>query len=277
MLVTALGLLLGGRADTGAVRTGARAARVEGVVARRRRSSAAIAERARRRGRGRPAAAGPAGLRRGSLPRLPGRRVGARVRARRASARRSSPCTASPTSTGCCGPRPSATRSTRFAGAELADGARRATGPASPGCARSRPSCARCSGPRRERAREADVLRLGLEEIEAVDPQPGEEQSLATEESTARVRRHAAHRRRDGARGAVVRPGRRRRAGRRGRGAPGAGERARARPRGRRAGRPGRRGQLPAGRRGRRRRVLLHGRGDRPRRGWRPSPSGGPR
>ncbi len=32
MIVTALGLLLGGRADTGAVRTGAKAARVEGVV-----------------------------------------------------------------------------------------------------------------------------------------------------------------------------------------------------------------------------------------------------
>ncbi|MGZ4457448.1 MAG: AAA family ATPase, partial [Nocardioides sp.] len=32
-VVTALGLLLGGRADSGAVRTGARAARVEGVVA----------------------------------------------------------------------------------------------------------------------------------------------------------------------------------------------------------------------------------------------------
>ena len=32
MIVTALGLLLGGRADTGAVRTGARSARVEGVV-----------------------------------------------------------------------------------------------------------------------------------------------------------------------------------------------------------------------------------------------------
>src|SRR5689334_16142089 len=32
MLVTALGLLLGGRADSGAVRTGARHARVEGVV-----------------------------------------------------------------------------------------------------------------------------------------------------------------------------------------------------------------------------------------------------
>src|SRR5690348_17989745 len=32
MVVTALGLLLGGRADSGAVRTGARAARVEGLV-----------------------------------------------------------------------------------------------------------------------------------------------------------------------------------------------------------------------------------------------------
>ena len=32
MVVTALGLLLGGRADTGAVRNGAKAARVEGVV-----------------------------------------------------------------------------------------------------------------------------------------------------------------------------------------------------------------------------------------------------
>ena len=38
MVVTALGLLLGGRADSGAVRTGARQARVEGVV-----STAALA------------------------------------------------------------------------------------------------------------------------------------------------------------------------------------------------------------------------------------------
>ena len=35
MVVTALGLLLGGRADSGAVRTGARQARVEGVVSAR--------------------------------------------------------------------------------------------------------------------------------------------------------------------------------------------------------------------------------------------------
>jgi DNA repair protein RecN (Recombination protein N) len=33
MIVTALGLLLGGRADSGAVRSGAKLARVEGVVA----------------------------------------------------------------------------------------------------------------------------------------------------------------------------------------------------------------------------------------------------
>jgi DNA repair protein RecN (Recombination protein N) len=35
----------------------------------------------------------------------------------------------------------------------------------------------------RERAREADLLRFGLAEIEAVDPQPGEDASLAAEES----------------------------------------------------------------------------------------------
>jgi DNA repair protein RecN (Recombination protein N) len=34
----------------------------------------------------------------------------------------------------------------------------------------------------RERAQEADLLRFGLEEIEAVDPQPGEETALAAEE-----------------------------------------------------------------------------------------------
>ena len=38
-------------------------------------------------------------------------------------------------------------------------------------------------GSARERAREADVLRLGLEEIEAVDPQAGEDEALATEET----------------------------------------------------------------------------------------------
>ncbi|MDN5893073.1 MAG: DNA repair protein RecN [Nocardioides sp.] len=35
----------------------------------------------------------------------------------------------------------------------------------------------------RERAREADLLRFGLEEVEAVSPEPGEDESLAAEES----------------------------------------------------------------------------------------------
>ena len=68
-------------------------------------------------------------------------------------------------------------------------------------------------GSARERAREADVLRLGLEEIEAVDPQPGEEQSLATEESRlgfADTLRTAAETAREAL---SVRPGRPRRAG----------------------------------------------------------------
>ena len=75
MLVTALGLLLGGRADTGAVRTGARAARVEGLV-RADAGAGRRGRRARRGGRGRSAAARPPGLRRGSLAGVPGWRLG---------------------------------------------------------------------------------------------------------------------------------------------------------------------------------------------------------
>ena len=89
-------------------------------------------------------------------------------------------------------------------------------------------------GSARERAREADLLRLGLEEIEAVDPQPGEDESLAAEESRlgfADTLRTAA----ETAREALSSDdGRARRARRRGRGPAGPGERARARPRGRR-------------------------------------------
>ena len=91
----------------------------------------------------------------------------------------------------------------------------------------------------RERAREADLLRFGLDEIEAVEPQPGEDDELRAEEARLGLRRHPAHRRRAGARGAV----------RRARAAPtpwppppaartAARGRPRPRPRGRRAGRP---------------------------------------
>ena len=60
----------------------------------------------------------------------------------------------------------------------------------------------------RERAREADLLRFGLGEIEAVAPEPGEDAALAAEESRLGLRRHAAHRRRAGPRGALQRAGR---------------------------------------------------------------------
>ena len=59
----------------------------------------------------------------------------------------------------------------------------------------------------RERAREADLLRFGLDEIAAVEPLPGRGRRAGGRGGPARVRRHAAGRRRAGPRGAVERPG----------------------------------------------------------------------
>ena len=144
MLVTALGLLLGGRADTGAVRTGARAARVEGVV----RADATLGAIADEHG---------GEVESGQL--LLGRQVSAEGRSRAFLGGASVPASAlarvGEALVAVHGQsdqhrllRPEAQRDAldAFAGAELADGARRATAPASPACGRSRPSCARCSG-----------------------------------------------------------------------------------------------------------------------------------
>ena len=117
----------------------------------------------------------------------------------------------------------------------------------------------------RERAREADLLRFGLGEIEAVAPAAGRGGRARRGGAAPRSRRHPAHRRRVRARRAVLRRGRSRRPGRRGSGAHPARRRTRPRLRGRRARRPGRRAHLPAlRRRGRRRVVRLRPR-DRPR------------
>ena len=147
MLVTALGLLLGGRADTGRRTHGAARRPGRGRGPRRRRRCVALADEhggeveaasccsaARsppRAGRGPSSAA-----RRCRRPRSAG------------SARPSWPCTASPTSTGCCGPTPSATRSTRFAGAGAGGVLERYAAGYARLRAPWRPSCARCSGPR---------------------------------------------------------------------------------------------------------------------------------
>ncbi len=180
MLVTALGLLLGGRADTGAVRTGARAARVEGVV----RADELLAEIAEEHG---------GEVESGQL--LLGRQVSAEGRSRAFLGGASVPASAlsrvGEVLVAVHGQsdqhrllRPEAQRDAldAYAGAELAEVLDRYRG----GFARLRrveADLREVLGSARERAREADVLRLGLEEIEAVDPQPGEEQSLATEES----------------------------------------------------------------------------------------------
>ncbi len=180
MLVTALGLLLGGRADSGAVRTGARNARVEGVV-RAEPTLAAIAEEhggevederlllARQvsaEGRSRAFLGGA------SVPASALSRVGEALVAVHGQSDQHRLL------------RPEAQRLAldAYAGKDLAVVLDRF----GDGHARLRAVEAELRevlGSARERAREADLLRLGLEEIEAVDPQPGEEESLATEES----------------------------------------------------------------------------------------------
>ncbi|HET7350107.1 MAG TPA: DNA repair protein RecN [Marmoricola sp.] len=180
MLVTALGLLLGGRADSGAVRTGARNARVEGVV-RAEPTLAAIAEdhggeveddrlllarQVSAEGRSRAFLGGA------SVPASALSRVGEVLVAVHGQSDQHRLL------------RPEAQRLAldAYAGQDLAVVLERFRD----GHARLRAvetELREVLGSARERAREADLLRLGLEEIEAVAPEPGEEESLAAEES----------------------------------------------------------------------------------------------
>ncbi len=180
MLVTALGLLLGGRADTGAVRTGARAARVEGLL----RADPAVEAIADEHG---------GEVEGGQL--LLGRQVSAEGRSRAFLGGASVPASAlarvGEALVAVHGQsdqhrllRPEAQRDAldSYAGPDLAALRGRYTEL----FLRLRAVEAELRevlGSARERAREADLLRLGLEEIEAVDPKPGEEESLAAEES----------------------------------------------------------------------------------------------
>ena len=176
MVVTGLGLLLGGRADPGAVRAGADRRRRRGPAAGRRPRGDGPVGRARRAtagGRARTTAScwSPGTLDRGRpLPGLPRRRAGAGRRARRAGRRPGR------------GPRP--VRPARGCRSRPAARAARprspATGAGRPAGALPRPLRPSTAGRRREldgadpgaatRAQEADLLRFGLEEIERVDP-----------------------------------------------------------------------------------------------------------
>ena len=186
MVVTALGLLLGGRADTGAVRTGAKAARVEGLLRVPESSpwAAALTDRVDRLGgevsegtlvvarqisaEGRSRAfAGGASVPVGALSEVIDPLVAVhgqsdQHRLLQASAQRDA-------LDRFAGPKAVKLRADYAAGYQ----ALRAT----------EAELATVVESARERAREADLLRFGLGEVEAVGPQPGEDAALAAEEA----------------------------------------------------------------------------------------------
>ena len=213
MVVTALGLLLGGRADTGAVRTGAQHRAGRGRRPRRRPA------RVRRRGRGAPGErsrttgwCSPAT----SPPRAARARSSA---ARRCPCRRSprspsrwSPCTASPTSTGCCRPAPSARRWTASAARTPRRCWRRYTDllPAPRGH-RARARRGRDHRPRAGPRGRPAAVRARRDRGRLPGARRGHR--AGRRGVPARVRRHPAHRRRAGPRGALQRAGPARRPG----------------------------------------------------------------
>ncbi len=185
MVVSALGLLLGGRADSGAVRTGSRHARVEGVLevsagtAGREAVESVVEEsggvveeghlvlarQVSSEGRSR-AYAGGAGVPAGVLAALSDHLVA--VHGQSDQHRLLSP-------------RAQLEALDRFAGADtLRTRAQFASGYAE--LRATEHELRDILSRERERAREADLLRFGLEEIEKVEPQPGEDVSLAQEE-----------------------------------------------------------------------------------------------
>jgi DNA repair protein RecN (Recombination protein N) len=182
MLVTALGLILGGRADTGAVRTGARAARVEGVV----RASASeqfagavedaggeveddrvvLARNVSAEGRSR-AFVGGASVPVSVLADVAEPLVAVHGQSDQHRLLQS---------------RAQREALDRFGGDELA-GLLEEYAQLHVRLAATESELAEVVATSRDRAREADQLRFGLSEIEAVGPEPGEDDALAGEES----------------------------------------------------------------------------------------------
>ncbi|HEX4190790.1 MAG TPA: DNA repair protein RecN [Marmoricola sp.] len=181
MLVTALGLLLGARADAGAVRSGAKSARVEGIVAV---SGGPVADLADQLG---------GEIEDGTL--VLARQLSSEGRSRAFLGGASVPVSALQSVADHLVAvhgqsdqhrllQAAAQRSAvdGFAGASVAV-VRERYAAAYGELKGVEAELAEVVGAARERAREADVLRLGLAEIEAVDPQPGEDLVLAAEES----------------------------------------------------------------------------------------------
>ena len=187
MIVTALGLLLGGRADSGAVRSGARTARVEGIVDATRLASfsEAVDEAGGEVEDGRVVLA---------------RTVAAQTASGAGRSRAFVGGAAVPVTTlaDVAEPlvavhgqsdqhrllRPRAQRDAldRFGGDTVADALERYR-KLFRRLQEVESELEDVTASQRERAREADLLRFGLAEIEAVDPQPGEDTALAAEEA----------------------------------------------------------------------------------------------
>ena len=178
MVVTALGLLLGGRADSGAVRAGARQARVEGVVAASRRPAPGPRRRRRRRrrrGRGRRGSCWPATCRREGRSRA---FVGGAAVPVATLAQVAEPLVAVHGQSDqhrLLQPRAQRDALDRFGGAAVAGPRWRAIASSTHGCRPLERELDEVVATARERAREADLLRFGLGEIEAVAPEPGED------------------------------------------------------------------------------------------------------
>ena len=207
MVVTALGLLLGGRADTGAVRTGASAGARRGRRPRRRDCAGVRGGRrgGRRRGRGRPGACWPATSppRAGRAPSSAAPRCPVSALAELAE-----PLVAVHGQSDqhrLLQPRAQRDALDRFGGEPVAAAAgdvRRAARRAARDRARARRGGRRppASGPGRPTCCGSASARSRRS-----TPRPGEDAALAAEEARLGLRRHAAHRRRAGPRGAVQR------------------------------------------------------------------------
>jgi DNA repair protein RecN (Recombination protein N) len=182
MLVTALGLLLGGRADTGTVRTGAKAARVEGVV----------------RVDGMPDFAAAVEEAGGEVEEdrvVLARNVSAEGRSRAYAGGATVPVAVLAELTQplvavhgqsdqhrLLAPRAQRDALDRFAGDRVAEPLARYVELRARLLA-AETELAEVSNAARERAREADLLRFGLDEIAAIEPLPGEDAELAAEEA----------------------------------------------------------------------------------------------
>ena len=182
MVVTALGLLLGGRADSGAVRSGSARARVEGVVSvadldgfhdsveqvggEIEDDRVVLARNVAAEGRSRAWVGGASvpvsALAEVAEPLVAVHGQSDQHRLLKAGAQRAA--------------------LDRFAGADVNEAAQDYTRLWTELVETER-ELAEVVGSARERAREADQLRFGLGEVEAVDPVPGEDADLAAEET----------------------------------------------------------------------------------------------